>query len=186
MNIDDLSKDNVNIDDLTPEVDTNKRLKKMRFIVTANNNRERGVLKIYRDMAMARFDVLSRKKDGDGSEYSSSFVDRFHTSDDYVRDYQNFEFINSEGIFAPQNKVNGWEEITAKDKSALNDNGINIEFPDFSMIEPETSPYPLAQGQKRQPTHTVEHIVSCLGRYSSITAASASSLSRSSGRFCSS
>ena len=159
MNIDDLSKDNVNIDDLTPEVDINKRLKKMRFIVTANNNRERGVLKIYRDMAMARFDVLSRKKDGDGSEYSSSFVDRFHTSDDYVRDYQNFEFINSEGIFAPQNKVNGWEEITAKDKSALNDNGINIEFPDFSMIEPETSPYPLAQGQKRQPTHTVEHIV---------------------------
>ncbi|MDE6077049.1 MAG: hypothetical protein K2G29_04895, partial [Muribaculaceae bacterium] len=59
------------IGDLDDEVDTDKGLLKMRFYVTANNNREMGS-KGYREMAMSRLDVLGLKKTAD---YSDTFKD---------------------------------------------------------------------------------------------------------------
>ena len=145
---------NGSIGQLHPEVNTDEPLKKMRFIVKANNNREYDPETHFRDMAMARFDVLQLDKQ---DHYSSTFVDRFHTENDYIRDYENYSFVNTQGILDEVNKVGGWTTIPTEEELA--GANLDITIPDFSMITPENSPYPLAEGQKRQPTHTVEHII---------------------------
>ena len=154
----DMSEDpNGDVSQLHPEVDRGKPLRKMRFIVKANNNREYDPDTKFRDMTMARFDVLQIDKSED---YSTTFVDRFHTKEDYIKDYEKFSFVNTQGILDKDHKVNevgGWTTIPTKQD--LYNANLDINIPDFEMITPSSSPYPLAEGEMRQPTHTVEHIV---------------------------
>ena len=157
--LEDINKDVANIDGLQDEVSRDKALLKLRFYVTANNNREMGS-KGYREMAMSRLDVLGLKKTAD---YSDTFKDRLHLKSDYVRDYENYRFENTLGILDDHNKVAGWDRDPNNYKSDLQSQGINLTLPDFNFIEPsETTDPPLAEGQKRQPTHTVEHIIYAL------------------------
>ena len=162
------------VDNLPDIVDgiREKALTKLRFYVTANNNRERADEehvdkngRRYREMAMARFDVFKVSK---GDDYSDTFKDRLHLKSDYVRKYENYKFVNTNGIAYEtisniNNKNNiwdGWNLYTNSDKEVLKNNGIDIELPDFSFIDGgDDADPPLDSGQKRQRTHTVEHIV---------------------------
>ena len=154
------------IGDLDDEVDTDKGLLKMRFYVTANNNREMGS-KGYREMAMSRLDVLGLKKTAD---YSDTFKDRLHLKSDYLDLYSDYDFVNTNGIAdeAVNQKIQGrgngiWSVFDENDTTALKNAGIDIKslnLPDLSFIQggPDADP-PLDPDQKRQRTHTVEHII---------------------------
>lgn len=149
-------------DKLSPIYDTKKKLTRLRFYVTANNNREYDPTTKYRDMAISRFDVI---KIDPSADYSDTFVDRFHTPGDYVRSLQDYEFKNTRGIIDDPNKVNGWDIPTAADQAALKAAGIEIELPDFSFIDNAKSDYTLDEEdpkQLRQATHSVEHIIYAL------------------------
>ena len=153
---------NDDLSSLTPEVSTDKKLKKMRFYVTANNNRERGNVRgddgrYFRDMSLARFDVLKVDKYAD---YSDTFKDRLHLKSDYIKDYKDYQFVNTQGIADPRNNIwNDWNLYTDEEKNTIK-NLTDIDLPEFSFIEggKDTDP-PLNEGQQRQRTHTVEHIV---------------------------
>ena len=140
---------------------TPRQLKKMRFYVTANHNRDKQE-NDFRAMSMAEFDVI---KIGVNGSYPNGFKDRFHRDDDYKRNYENFKFVNTQGIIDSHNSVAGWEDLNALEretvknatKTAARPNGVDI--PSFEFLTPETSEYKLNERQVRQAAHTVEHIL---------------------------
>ena len=133
-----------------------KSLKKMRFYVTANHNRDYDPETQFRGMAMRCFDVYKISPD---EHYSPSLIDRFHLTTDYFTAYGDYDFIHNRGIVDAPNKVNGWDEVTEAEQQTLYANGIGTTVPKYDMITPESSNYPLNPGEKRQQTHTVEHIL---------------------------
>lgn len=131
---------------------------KLRFeVVTTNNNRrfESGEDNFH-PMGMTGFDVI---KVGRGMPYSSTMLDRTHLVTDHLKDLRDFSFVPSRGVVDDRNLPSGWSEITDDDKNTLQEKNIEIEFPDFSYINSTDSKYDLDPGQKRQRTHTIEHIV---------------------------
>ena len=141
--------------------DNYRQLKKMRFYVTANHNRDKQE-NDFRAMSMAEFDVIKIVVD---ENYAPGLIDRFHRVDDYKHDYEGLAFINTRGIVDTHNSVAGWADLTALErdtvknatKTAARPDGIDI--PSFELLTPETSEYKLNEGQTRQATHTVEHIL---------------------------
>lgn len=109
-------------------------------------------------MALNSFDVL---KIGHDEPYSDTWADRFHLGEDYHSNFDGYTFANTQGIADPHNSIAGWQMLDAAEIARLRDMGIT--YPDFSMLTSESSalrnPYPIAPGQERQPTHTVEHTV---------------------------
>ena len=161
------------VDNLPDIVDgiREKALTKLRFYVTANNNRERADEehvdkngRRYREMAMARFDVFKVSK---GDDYSDTFKDRLHLTTDYIDKYWKYDFENTTGINDPRNQTlynsstlqtGLWPLYSNADSIALSSN-VNLSLPDFNFIQgPQANP-PLEDGQKRQRTHSVEHII---------------------------
>lgn len=109
-------------------------------------------------MSFNSLDILKLRKD---QPYSDTFVDRFHLASDYKATFADYEWVNTQGIADSHNSIDGWEMLNDSEIERLK--GMGIEYPDYSFITSESdakrNPYPLAPGQKRQPTHTVEHIV---------------------------
>lgn len=128
-----------------------KTINGFKFIVTANNGRKYNPEKGYREMCMSYFQIYKMDK---GENYSDILKDRLHLQSDYLYDYKDYKFINTQGIYDDTNKIEEWN--LPVDTANLPN---NIKFPDYNFIEPSTSKYPLAADQKRQPTHTVEHIL---------------------------
>ncbi|MDE5869821.1 MAG: hypothetical protein K2H18_06275, partial [Muribaculaceae bacterium] len=84
--------------------------------------------------------------------------------DDYLKNLKNYEFVNTRGMrdlnpnripWIPENRQDpdNWDFPTAEERSKLDEMGIN--FPDFNFIEGGE----LDAGQRRQKTHTMEHII---------------------------
>lgn len=127
-----------------------KKLKGFKFIVIANNGRKYNSTTEYREMCLSYFQIYKMDQ---GENYSDILKDRLHLQSDYLYDYKDYEFINTQGIYDDINKIKDWN--LPGDTANLP----NIKFPDYNFIEPSNSKYPLAADQKRQPTHTVEHIL---------------------------
>ncbi|MDE6696889.1 MAG: T9SS type A sorting domain-containing protein [Muribaculaceae bacterium] len=111
-----------------------------------------------RDMAINSFDILKIARD---ETYSDTFVDNFHLESDYGSAFEHYEFVNTQGIADSRNSISGWEMLNDSEIRRLQ--GMGITYPDYNFITPESdkkrNPYPLDNGQKRQPTHTVEHTI---------------------------
>ena len=105
-----------------------KSLKKMRFYVTANHNRDYDPETQFRGMAMRCFDVYKISPD---EHYSSSLIDRFHLTTDYFTAYGDYDFIHNRGIVDAPNKVNGWDEVTDAEQQTLYANGIGTTVPKY-------------------------------------------------------
>ncbi|MDE6638510.1 MAG: T9SS type A sorting domain-containing protein [Muribaculaceae bacterium] len=109
-------------------------------------------------MALNSFDVLKIPHD---APYSDTFVDNFHLESDYGSAFEHYEFVNTQGIADSRNSISGWEILNDSEIQRLQ--GMGITYPDYNFITPESdkkrNPYPLDNGQKRQPTHTVEHTI---------------------------
>lgn len=101
----------------------------------------------FRDVALNSFDVLKIAHD---EPYSDTFVDNFHLKSDYYNTLENYEFVNTQGIADSRNKIDGWDILNDTEIQRLQEMGIT--YPDYNFIS-------LDNGQKRQPTHTVEHTI---------------------------
>ena len=147
-----------------------KKLTKLRFYVTLNNNNRRfesGAIELH-DMAMSGFDVIKVAR---GEQYFSpfdgnlQFTDRFHLTSDYLNDLNDIKFENTRGIVDPINIPSNWAEVTQADLDQVKkETGVDLSMPSYDFITGPTkdNPYPLDQGQRRQASHTVEHILYAL------------------------
>lgn len=108
----------------------------------------------FRDMAFTRFDVLKLSRD---QNYSDTFKDGLHLVSDYNHDVKDYKFTNTTGIADNRNSINDWDVPTPADTVRLAE--LDIHLPKFDFMTSDDSPYPLDSDQKRQRTHTVEHIL---------------------------
>ena len=131
-----------------------KELVALRFTVTANNGRKYDRKNGFREMSMSEFQIYTLGAD---DNFPDGLKDRLHLLTDYQRDFYSYEFKHTKGIFDSENNIDGWSDISENDVAMLKENG--IDFPDFDFITSSTSLYPLEEGEKRQPAHTVEHIL---------------------------
>jgi len=161
--------------EFSSRIRTDKPFRYLRFTVTANNSRSHDS-NGHRYMDLGEFQIIKLNR---SDNYSETFRDRFHTVDDYNQDYAGYEFENTQGVLNSNNrhtnimdqwywhpntdsKSQGWEDGKwTKDTEFLKKN--DIKLPDYSFITNEdgntNQDKDLVDGQKRQPTHTVEHIL---------------------------
>lgn len=148
---------------------TSKQFNYLRFTVTANSGR-RHDSKGHRYMSVNQFQLYQIGRD---DNYSPELIDRFHLTTDYAIKLKNYEYVNTPGILEPLNRkggretsLDGWCDWDAwvdgkwtKDTEFLEKSG--IKMPDYSMLtsENDTHGYRPDPDQKRQPTHTTEHIL---------------------------
>lgn len=146
-------------------VATEKEFQYMRFTVIANNTKSTDS-QGHRRMSLGGFQVY---KLGHTENYSETLRDRFHLLTDYDREYEDYEFMRTNGILDSHN-VHDWfkNEVSgfvngkwSRDIAYLARHGVNI--PDYSPVSstPGSSNYDrdLEPGQERQPTHVIEHVL---------------------------
>ncbi|MDE6296793.1 MAG: hypothetical protein K2L89_03020 [Muribaculaceae bacterium] len=86
---------------------------------------------------------------------------------EYLKNLKNYEFVNKRGMrdlnpnripWIPNNRQDpdNWDFPTENERETLKQMGIN--FPDFDFVD-STTDKDLEEGQMRQKTHTVEHII---------------------------
>lgn len=110
-----------------------------------------------------------------GEPYTSSQLDRLHLTSDYRYEFSTSEFENTPGILHEANRQYSsdaakWCDWTKwKDGQWTGDSEIldenKFSMPDFRMLSSDTNTGDmtysrlLAPGEKRQPTHTTEHVL---------------------------
>lgn len=151
-------------------IHTSEPFRYLRFTVTANSGRKFDG-KGHRYMGLAEFQVYKLGRD---ENYSENLIDRFHLTTDYFKKYNDYTFVNTQGVLYPDNRIwgrgtsmenwcdwNGWQNGKwIKNADVLQKAG--IEMPDYTMIthNPEDPlGYTPDSGQQRQPTHVTEHIL---------------------------
>ena len=137
-----------------------KTINALRFFVTRTNNDDIYEAKSnkLRETSLNSFDVLKIPHD---APYSDTFADNFHLTTDYGNAFEGYEFVNTQGIADSRNGIAGWDMLDDAEIQRLQ--GMGITYPDYSFItsasDKKRNPYPLDNGQNRQATHTVEHII---------------------------
>ncbi len=152
-------------------ITTNKTFRYIRFTLRTNNSRTIKTIgdKKLRLLTMSEFNIIRLSSQ---DNYTDTQIDRFRLTTDYVKDYEDYTFENTQSVLDANNRKstkyfysidkipdnytdwNGWVDGKwTLDNDFLNEH--NIQMPDYSYITPENDSD--VKNGKRQPTHVIEH-----------------------------
>ena len=167
-------------EEFSRRITTTETFRYIRFTLQANNSRTMidqekadGTTEKLRLLTMSEFNIIRLAKE---DNYTNNQIDRFRLVNDYVTDYEDYEFENTQSVLDENNRHKAESYFPGKGlEDVLKDNYCdwnkwvdgkwtgnadflqehNIELPDYSYITHENDA--LVEEGVRQPTHVIEH-----------------------------